>query len=150
MGTHPIFESDFDCLTDRFVIRTKWHLLQNDREIRLSESVLKETLPLESRPSLKSWKRHLKLKTGKSLRNQSANGPKLMANRNEMEKNHYLTNSIQIRRDGRTLLNRLLSCPVSISKRNDLEGFHKYHAQSTSAAYTVASTYLHETVLKLV
>merc|ERR1712168_638715 len=80
MGTHPIFESDFDCLTDRFVIRTKWHSRQNDREIRLSESVLKETLPLESRPSLKSWKRHLKLKTGKSLRNQSANGPKLMAN----------------------------------------------------------------------
>ena len=29
---------------DRFVIRTKWHLLQNDREIRLSESVLKGTL----------------------------------------------------------------------------------------------------------
>merc|ERR1711931_171306 len=109
MGTHPIFESDFDCLTDRFVIRTKWHSLQNDREIRLSESVLKETLPLESRPSLKSWKRHLKLKTGKSLRNQSANGPKLMANRNAMVKNPYLTNFIQIRRDGRTLLNRLLS-----------------------------------------
>ena len=31
-------------ILDRFVIRTKWHLLQNDREIRLSESVLKETL----------------------------------------------------------------------------------------------------------
>ena len=29
---------------DRFVIRTKWHLLQSDREIRLSESVLKGTL----------------------------------------------------------------------------------------------------------
>merc|ERR1712168_1545622 len=80
MGTHPIFESDFDCLTDRFVIRTKWHLLQSDREIRLSESVLKGTLPLESRPSSKFWKRHLKLRTGKLHRNRSVNGPKLMAN----------------------------------------------------------------------
>ena len=145
------------------MIRTKWHLLQSDREIRPSESVLKGTLvslcqpirivdkcilselknrrfrqfeihfenyfwrwnllaphmskfknrllfysdtslpnidyvwklspyssktdknfpiqPLESRPSSKFWKRHLKLRTGKSHQNRSVNGPKLMANR---------------------------------------------------------------------
>merc|ERR1711917_107792 len=148
MGTHPIFESDFDCLTDRFVIRTKWHLLQSDREIRLSESVLKGTLPLESRPSSKFWKRHLKLRTGKSHRNRSVNGPKLMANRKKMEKNHYLTSSIQIQSDGLTLLNHSHSCPDSISKRSVLEGFHKCHAQSTSAAYTVASTFLLEIASK--
>merc|ERR1712131_3862 len=148
MGTHPIFESDFDCLTDRFVIRTKWHLLQSDREIRLSELVLKETLPLESRPSSKFWKRHLKLRTGKSLLNRLANGPKSMANRKKTENNRYLTNSIQIQSDGRTLLNHSHSCPDSILKRSALEEFHKYHAQSTSAAYTVASTFLPEIASK--
>ena len=56
-----------------------------------------------------------------------------------MEKNHYLTSSIQIQSDGLILLNHSHSCPDSISKRSVLEGFHKCRAQSTSAAYTVAS-----------
>ena len=59
--------------------------------------------------------------------------------RKRMEKNHYLTSSIQIQSDGLTLLNHSHLCPDSISKRSVLEGFHKCHAQSTSAAYTVAS-----------
>ena len=59
--------------------------------------------------------------------------------RKKTENNRYLTNSIQIQSDGRTLLNHSHSCPDSILKRSALEGFHKCRAQSTSAAYTVAS-----------
>merc|ERR1711935_972311 len=79
MGAHPIFESDFDCLTD-IQYCAKWPCV-NAPATRPSASALKGTLQLGNRRSSKSWRMRRTTRIGRSRPSPFRSGHKSMANR---------------------------------------------------------------------
>merc|ERR1712183_1266087 len=49
MGTHPIFESDFDCLTDCQAVRLAFEMAKKDMETLQTENPLSPPISLRTR-----------------------------------------------------------------------------------------------------
>merc|ERR1712131_565863 len=84
MGTHPIFESDFDCLTDIVPCekQQEWPCV-SVQEILLFVSALRAISRLGNRLLSKFWKMLRLTRTGRSPPSPFHSGPRSMGNRTQ-------------------------------------------------------------------